>query len=125
MPAKLRVLVIVMGVGILLNIAQGLAGSGMGWVSGVVGAALIVGVLRGSEGVRTLLIGLAALGLVFGAIGLALGVAVMALGALVGVLLVGGSAVSVGQNAFMIWCLRRPDVQQWMFNKSLKDVEGL
>jgi hypothetical protein len=125
MPGKLRALLVVMGLAVLWNVGVGLMGGGTAWVSAVIGVLLAVGVLRGNEGVRTLLIGLAALGLLFGAIGILLGLAIAATGSLAGIAVLGGSVIGAGQNAFTIWCLRQTDVQHWMFNKSLKDVAGV
>jgi len=125
MPGELKVVLGLMAFSILINVVQGAAGNGMSWVSAALNTLLAVGVLRGNEGVRTLLIGLAALGLLFGALGLLGGVALAATGSLAGIVVLLASALGVGQNGFMIWCLRQPHVQQWMFNKSLKDVDGL
>src|SRR5580704_3862283 len=124
MPTKLKVLLGVMAFGVLLNLAHGLMGSGTSWASAALGALLAFGVLRGSEGVRTLLIGLAALGLLFGGLGFLGGLALAATGTLAGITILMASLINVGQNGYMIWCLRQQDVQHWMFNKSLTGVDG-
>lgn len=126
MPTKLKVLIGLGAVGMLGSLASGLQGSSMGWLSFVLDAVLLGGVIRGKEGARNLLMLLAVLGLLGGIFGVVLAViAVLAGGAQgggAGAVLFGIVAVSVvvlGQNGFALWCLSRRDVQHWMFQKSL------
>jgi hypothetical protein len=127
MPNKLKVLVGMIGLGMLLSLVGGMRGSASGWLSFLFDLLLLLGVLKGKEGARNLLMLLAVLGLLTGAFGVIL--AVIAGSSIAG----GGSSsdwIAVGaivltslviliQNGFALWCLSRRDVQNWMFQRSL------
>lgn len=113
MPTKLLVLLGILGLNLLLNFYNATQVGGIAWAPVVVGALMIVGIAKGSEGARTIMIAFAALGLVLAAIGLP---AALSYGEPA---LVAGNAIAVAVNGFAIWCLTRPDVQSWMLKSSL------
>ena len=51
-------------------------------------------------------------------------VSLVAMAALSGLAIValGANIAGAVQSAYLIWCLKQGDVQQWMFNRSLKLV---
>ena len=113
MPNKLKALVGAMGLSIALNVVA------QSWVSVVLGVLLLFGVLKGSEGVRNILMFLAVLSLLFGAFAMVTTSAMLlASGGLLGLVGLGGLGVSMAQNAFLLWCLSQQDVQMWMFQRS-------
>jgi hypothetical protein len=118
LPKKLLVLVVWMTIGAIATVVQTLLGGmSSGWFSVAVSALLILGVLKGSEGVRMWLMFGAVVGIVVGGLGVVVlllagkGVAVLA-----GLVLL---ALSVAPSAYMLWCLRQNDVQEWMLRRSL------
>jgi hypothetical protein len=126
MPNKLKVLVGMIGLGMLLSLVGGLRGSASGWVSFLFDLLLLLGVLKGKEGARNLLMLFAVLGLLTGVFGIVL--ALMAAPSVVGgstsdwiaiVAIALTSLVILIQNGFALWCLSRRDVQNWMFQRSL------
>ncbi|HTQ45162.1 MAG TPA: hypothetical protein VMI75_20520 [Polyangiaceae bacterium] len=126
MPNKLKVLIGLIGIGMLGSLASGLQGSTSGWLSFLLDAALLAGVLKGKEGARNFLMLLAVLGLLGGVFGVVLTLIAVLAGGVHGgselllVFAIGGVSVLVlAQNAFALWCLSRRDVQNWMFQKSL------
>ncbi len=108
-PGKLVVVVVLIGLGILVNLLSGALLS-----AGIQGA-LLFGVLVGNDGVRTLLRVVAALNI--------LTVVVMSVPAMQatgsGVVVV-AAFMSVGINSYFIWALGQPDVREWMFRKNFK-----
>jgi len=118
MPTKLKVLIGVLGVSIALALLS------QSWISAVLNVLILIGVLRGSEGVRTILIGLGILGLFGNAFVFV--VAAMAIatgGVLQGLVAVLAGLLGTAQCAFFIWCLRQRDVQFWMFHRSMGDID--
>ncbi|NMC70655.1 MAG: hypothetical protein GYA57_11395 [Myxococcales bacterium] len=118
MPKKLLVLVVWLVLGLVMTVVQGALGGGvLSWVSVLVSALLIVGVLVGSEGARLWLMFGAIAGLLMGGVGaFGLLVAGKGMGIARGLGLI---VLSVAPSAYMLWCLRQQDVQQWMFYRSL------
>lgn len=112
MPGKLKVLVGLMGLSIVLALI------GQSWVSAIINILLLVGVLKGSEGVRNILMILAFIGLCFGAFALITSAALLLAAGPLGLIGLGGVAVSIAQNGFLLWCLTQQDVQAWMFHRS-------
>jgi predicted MFS family arabinose efflux permease len=114
MPGTLLVLVCLQGLGVLLNAVSGAL------LAAGIGAALLVGILVGNDGVRGFMRGLAAvqilMNLVLMAAAKSQGVAVsqMAIWAIFG----------IGIPAFISWTLGQPNVREWMFRKNfnLDDV---
>ncbi len=120
MPTKLKVLVGLMGVSILLALASSF------WVSALINTLLLIGVLRGNEGVRWLIQVFAFIGLCYGIFVVAMGIGTVALAGFLGIIVLGTGAFSVAHNAFLIWCLRQQDVQSWMYHKSFgHKLEGV
>jgi hypothetical protein len=118
MPTKLKVLVGLLGLSILL------AGVSSSWVSLVLNILLLIGVLRGSEGVRGLLIGLAVLGLAGNAFVFVIAAAALAQGSgLVGAVALGAGIIGTAQCVYFIWCLRQRDVQSWMFRRKMGNLD--
>ncbi len=113
MPTKLKVLVGLMGLSIALNIAS------QSWISVIIGGLLLFGVLKGSEGVRNILMFFAVIGLLFGVFAMVTtGALLIASGGLAGIVARGGLGVSMDESAFLLWCLSQKDVQMWMFHRS-------
>ncbi len=116
MPSTLKIALGFMAFGVLLAVL------GERWLSVAVNAALMFGVWRGNESVRKLLIMVSWLGLVLNGIGAVLAfIAMAAWSGLAGIVFY-AAAWGFMQCGYMIWCLGRPDVQHWMFNRSLKLV---
>jgi hypothetical protein len=115
MPTKLKVLVALMALSIVLDVVN------ESWVMAVLHALLLLGVIRGNEGVRTLLMLLATIGLLAGGFVLVVAVIALTAGGALGTAVAAlfGGAVGLGQAAYMLWCLRQADVQTWMFHRSL------
>jgi len=116
MPTKLITALALMAIGATLSFVGGR------WFVGIINIALMFGVWRGNESIRGLMIGLSWIGLILNAIVGAL--SVMAIATLSGLAFIALIAAGFGaaQCIFMIWCLAQPDVQRWMFNRSLKLV---
>jgi hypothetical protein len=109
MPGKLTVVVVLLGLGILLNLIS------MSLLSVAFGVALLVGILAGNDGIRRFVIALAWINLALGAFGL---VMVLSAGdSLVLMLAVFG----VAQTLFVLWALMQEDVREWMFKTAFKD----
>ena len=112
MPNSVRLLLA------LLSLSAILAGINGEWLGLALDIALIVGVLRGSEFVRKVMLGVAWLNIVV-VVGMAVSLgAIGQLHAVDWVLLIGGAALQVVTGLFVVWCLRRWDVQQWMYNRA-------
>ncbi len=123
MPTKLKVLLGLIGTSILMNVVGGIAGSSVSWVSALLNVILFIGVLKGSEGARTILMGMAALGLLFGGIGLLVSILALAASPILGLVLVIVTGFACAQNGYSLWCLQQYDVQKWMYDKSLLKVD--
>lgn len=85
----------------------------------VIRGLLLLGFLKGSEGVRTLLIIGAFLGVLFGGFALVVSLPLMGAMGIGGVIVVAMAGYSVAVGVYMIWALRSHEVQQWMLNRSL------
>lgn len=126
MPSKLKLLLGLLGLSVVVNMLMG------HWLAFAVDLGLLIGVAKGNDAVRGLLTTLAWLGLVSSSMTLLFGVfgfvaaidagAVETLAARVVPMVVGASGAA--EAGFFIWCLRQRDVQTWMFDRSLRLVEG-
>jgi hypothetical protein len=104
---------------VLLQILAGLAGSTLGWVGAACSGLLMLGLWKGKEGIRNVLI-------LFAVVNLPVSVPVFLIGlahlgeapVLAGALALGG-LLAITQNGYCIWCLRQRDVQRWMFRRSM------
>jgi len=113
-PGKVKFLLGAMAALAILDV--GFFATGGGWTSlffAAVKVALIIGVLKGSEGVRIIVMGLAALSMIYGIV-LVIAALSMGLGMRVPVF----GILSIAWPAYMIWCLRCRDVQEWMFSRT-------
>jgi hypothetical protein len=122
MPTKLKVLVGLFGVAILLSVLT------QSWVSAGIQILLLLGVLKGNEGVRTLLIGAAFLGICGNIYALAMAAMIVAGNALplvsvTVIAMIATGVLGIFECIFFIWCLRQPDVQSWMFKKTMGDLD--
>jgi hypothetical protein len=109
MPPKLKVLLVLMALSVGFNLIGGK------WLSVIMGVLLALGVLKGSEGTRMIVIGFSALGLIFA--GLTLFVAI---GFFQPIVFLAG-LLGAAQSGFTLWCLMSADVQDWMYKRSLPD----
>ncbi len=141
MPKRLKILVVLMVVSMVLDIVVMLLfGAGVqDWFRLAIVVLLLIGMLRGHEAVRTYLLWGAWIGAITNG-----GAALFAIAAFVfvGTLFGSDTAALTGEeralifgvpalllfhtamSVYMIICLRRGDVQQWMFNRSLRQSEG-
>jgi hypothetical protein len=87
-------------------------------IRAVIPALLLYGFLRGSEGVRVLLLIGAFAGVVIGGFATINGIALLSAGAL-GFLAFVLAVWSVLANGYMLYALRNADVEQWMLRRSL------
>lgn len=107
MPAKLMVIIILIGLGAVAElVAMQLFAAG-------VGVALLVGVLVGNDGVRTFLRAAAAIEALWQIVLLAALKSWGAHGLVVTLTLVG-----IAINLYFIWALGQEDVREWMFRKN-------
>lgn len=89
------------------------------FVSPLVQLLLIVGLLKGSEGVRNLLMIGAFIGLSLSAMALLAGLGVMGRSAGVGGLVLFSGTLGVASNGFMLYALNDTAVQAWMLKRSM------
>ena len=115
MPTKLKVLTALMVLSVGLDLVT------EKWVVAVLHGLLLLGVIKGNEGVRSLLMLLAMLGLISGVVVLAMGAVAFGTGYKAMFIFASG-LLGMAQAGFMLWCLRQEDVQRWMFHRSL-DLE--
>lgn len=92
------------------------------WVRIVIGALVIAFLLRGSDSVRSIVRGFAALGVVFGVV-IVLQALSLGLGSTAGLLTLGAGSFAVGMNAFTFWALGQDDVQVWMATRTFSRVQ--
>lgn len=128
MPTALVVVLVFMGLSVALDVALALvASTGVGsWIRPVLTVALMAGLVQGKEGARSLLRGLAFLGIIFSVIRVAMNADVFsALGLLgaAGVLMVSALGFVIVSCGLMIWGLGREDVKDWMSAKRIADFE--
>jgi hypothetical protein len=109
MPQKLKILLVLMALSAGLNLLTG------HWLLALLGVALAVGVLKGSEGTRVIIMVLAGLGLVGSAVGGLLSLAML------GIIGLFAAGLGVAQHGFTLWCMTSADVQGWMYKRSLPD----
>lgn len=117
MPSKIVAVIIVMILSVILNLSGALdAGEvdGTTWVGIIIQGLLILGLLKGSEGVRMIVIIFATIGVFFGGIGI-----ILAMGTIGLTLLTAGLIVSTAANMFVLYALQAPEVKQWMFERSV------
>ncbi|MCX4242682.1 PH domain-containing protein [Paraliomyxa miuraensis] len=88
------------------------------WIRLVIGALVVVFLLRGSEGMRSIVRGFAALGILFGGITVLQAVS-LGLGDTVGLIVLATGLFGVAMSAFTFWALGQEDVQAWMASRSL------
>lgn len=119
MPNKMKVLLAVFALSTLLN---GLAGQ---WFFAAYGALMLVGLSRGHEGARTLLSMSSAAGAflyaglgIFALLGLSQGARAI-VPVLISLSITGTGAIVCGLT---VWCLNQPDVQHWMYERSMSHV---
>lgn len=130
MPGKLQVLVGLMVLNLAITAAQlAFETKGMTIVGLVINGFLLYSVIKGNESIRRLLIVLSWIGLALNAVALVLVVPTITLllGSLLGIVTFGAIAVSIARCAYTIWALNAPEVQQWMYKRSmgLSDSEQL
>jgi hypothetical protein len=120
MPRKVAVLLLLLAISTLTRVVEAAnSGETTAWVGVAVNVAFIFGIMRGSEGARTVLRFFAALGLIVSVIGVlmvsASGLASTQLG-MIALLASGFSGVVTG---FMYWCLGQEDVIAWITARRL------
>lgn len=112
MPTKLKVLI-----GLLLVSALGHVLSGH-WIVGGITGALVAGLVVGHEAVRTILLAFGWIGAAWNGLGAVLSVLTFSPIAL------GAAVVGLVQSLFLLYCLRSPDVQRWMYRRSTGQIAG-
>jgi len=115
MPRKVAILLILLAISTLMRVVEAAnTAETSSWIGVGVNVLFIVGIMRGSEGARAILRGLAALGFILSALGLimvaASGLASTNLGMIAMVSGLFGAVVS----GFMYWCLGQEDVISWI-----------
>ncbi len=80
---------------------------------------MLLGFLKGSEGVRSLLLIGAGISVLFGGVGFLAAIPLLADAGGLGALTAANAALSLGVGLYMLWALRNPDVTEWMLNRSL------
>ena len=119
MPVHAKVVTVMLAVNALLAIVPLTESQDtMTIIKAVIPALLLYGFLRGSEGVRVLLLIGAFLGLIGGAFGIVTSMALLSMGGLA--MVVFGAAIwSVLANGYLLYALRNIDVEHWMMRRSL------
>jgi hypothetical protein len=123
MPTKLKILVALLALSVALSLVA------RSWIGAGVQLLYLIGLLKGREGIRSWLIVLAYAGIFAYLTALALAALVVIGGGLstgalpVTLVLLPLGALGVGQCVFCIWCLKQPDVQKWMFDKSIRGFD--
>ncbi len=119
MPTPAKVLVGLLALNIALNLAEfALPASDPSYARLVVQVLLLIGFLRGSEGVRTILQLGAVVSVGLGCLVLAAALDLLTAdvtGAVLGFFL----ALQIASGLYMLWALRHPNVQTWMLNRTL------
>jgi hypothetical protein len=129
MPTKLKILIALIAVFGIVNLAQG------AWLAAAFDAVLLLGLFKGSEGMRNIMMLLGWLGIALASF--LLFFAVMAAFTTTEADLVrsaipdsgapprasvwigvGVGMATLATNAFYVWCLSRADVQHWMFRRA-------
>lgn len=120
MPLHAKILAGLLTINVLLGLYPlGEDANGQAIFSVVIRVLLLVGFLKGSEGVRTLLLIGAFLSMLIGGFGLVIALPLLSTAGFLGAVLVITSAYSVGVGLYMMWALRTEEVQHWMLNRSL------
>ncbi|MEM6996282.1 MAG: hypothetical protein AAF721_37590 [Myxococcota bacterium] len=120
MPVHAKVLAGMLALNVLSSAVPLLQGAEPRAMIGVVIPVLMLwGFLKGSEGVRSLLLFGAAISAVLGGVGLLIAVPLVATGGTLGMLALTNAALSVTVGLYMLWALRTHDVTEWMLNRSL------
>jgi len=115
MPVSLKVLVCLLSLGVLANLVDGSI------LSAAFGAAMVVGLCVGNNGVRVFMQVLAVIQIIWNTILIAIATAVA------GPTYVLWGVIGIALPVFMIWTLSRPHVRDWMFRKNfnLADVPAV
>jgi len=120
MPTHAKVLTGLLATNVLIGLVPLLSGAeGAPIVGVIIRALLLLGFLKGSEGVRSLLLIGAGVSVIFGAIGVIAGVTALATVGLLGMIALGVAGWSVLVGLYMLFALRDPAVTTWMLNRSL------
>ncbi len=122
MPGKLQVLVGLMALNMLISAAQlAFEMKTMTIIGLALNGFLLYSVIKGNESIRRLLIILSWIGLALNGIGLVLVVPAMSvmLGTIAGIVMFVALAVGIARCAYTIWALNAPEVQNWMYKRSL------
>ena len=115
MPRKVAILLILLAISTLLRVIEAAnTAETSSWIAVGVNVLFIVGIMRGSEGARAILRGLAAIGFIFAAIGIMM-VAASGLAATnLGMIALVAAFFSAVVSGFMFWCLGQEDVIAWI-----------
>ncbi|MBL8740570.1 MAG: hypothetical protein JNK04_05740 [Myxococcales bacterium] len=115
-------LVVLMAFNLLLSLAQvALQMNVMTVIGIVINAFLLYSVIKGNESVRRALIVLSWIGLILNGIALAIAVPAITLmlGTTIGIITFVGAAIGIARCAYTIWVLNAPEVQTWMYKRSM------
>ncbi len=124
MPNKLRIALLLMAVGVLLKAVEVFttdAGT-QGYVVLAVQIAIVAGLYRGHESIRSAVRVLSILGAVVGVFAVISSFAVLSAGALA-YMAMGFGALSVVISLFVFWALGQQDVIAWMGSRSLANLD--
>jgi len=120
MPTHAKILAGLLAFNVLIGLYPLTIAADGGAIFGlVIRVLLLLGFLKGSEGVRTLLLIGAGLSVIIGAVGLLLAIPTMSVSGALGMVVVVTSAYSVVVGIYMWWALKNAEVQQWMFKRSV------
>ena len=111
MPKKLSVVVILFLVSIGFSFQQ------QAYVSAVVSGLLLAGVIKGNDGIRKFIIGLAFVQIAWALFGITQ-ILVYASFAAVEPVFWAYTAVAIGVPAFLLWAMSQEDVREWMFRRA-------
>ncbi len=122
MPTKLKVVLGYYGLSILLDAYMLTLGGDQTrtWIRMAIGALVIAFLLRGSDSVRAIVRGFAALGVIFGIVVVLQGVSI---GSSAGTLVLVLGTFATCMSAFTFWALGQEDVQVWMATRTFNRVK--
>jgi len=120
MPRKVAILLILLAISTLMRVIEAAnTADAASWIAVGVNVLFIFGIMRGSEGARAILRGLAALGFILTTIGLVMVAASGLASTPLGMVAAASGLLGAVVSGFMYWCLGQEDVISWITARRL------
>ena len=125
MPTKMRIALILMAFGVLMKAAEvfALDEGTQGYVVLAIQTAIVAGLYRGNESIRSLVRVLSLLGALVGAFAMVTALGALGAGALA-LMALGTGAMTVVISLFVFWALGQDDVISWMGRRAFAQLEA-